>query len=73
MVAARQGAECPDLVPVPVSKEVLYLWRWFGEIMQYRTTGLTWAEIAAWKNVTGNQLNDWEVSVLWAIDLVYRK
>lgn len=67
------GPAAPESPRCPVELE--YLWNWFFEMSQARGCGfgpnpIGFGEIAAWCQLTGTDLNPWEVSVIRRLDVV---
>jgi hypothetical protein len=59
-----------------IPPDLVYLWSWFTELSSTRGGGwgpspITYMEIKAWAELTGNCPDVWEVSVLKAMDNKY--
>lgn len=54
-----------------------HVWNWFSDLCGARTSNgfglnpITFSEIAAWAQLTGNAPSSWEVSLLKRLDLAY--
>lgn len=77
--AARQGNEPEQLKPVECPDCILYLWEWFcglsgaRQMSEFGPGSLSYQEIMAWTNLTGKEIESWEVNALKMIDAVYLK
>lgn len=66
-----------QLEPVSIPEALLYLWFWFCELSnsrQYSEFGampLSYSEIFAWSQLTGNDPSALEVSILKQLDRAY--
>jgi hypothetical protein len=66
-----------QLEPVSIPEALLYLWFWFCELSnsrQYSEFGampLSYSEIFAWSQLTGNDPTALEVSILKQLDRAY--
>jgi hypothetical protein len=69
----------PQLVPVECPSCILYLWEYFCELSGGRQMSeagpgpISYREIKAWSDMTGNALAPWEVETVKRIDAVYLK
>ena len=82
--AARQFAKLrrpikrdliPDAPPFPDALE--YLWRYFADILNgcgsngWGPPEITWRDLQAWSEMTGNTIEPWECAALMRLSAVY--
>lgn len=77
-VSRITGQTPPELEGLPDLPEcATHVWRWFMQLSGQRTCGMalnpiTWPEIDAWANRTGNNPCQWELDAITGIDEAYR-
>lgn len=59
---------------IPMGTE--HIWEWFWQLNRGRTCGMgmnpiTWPEIDAWANRTGNNPKQWELDAITGIDMAF--
>lgn len=77
---ARQAAELglkfkaiQTLRTPPFPAQISHLWRWFDDIRFGTVGSLTWNDLAAWKHLSGEDPQPWEIETLWLLEIEYRK
>jgi hypothetical protein len=76
--AERQTGRTPEaLLVVPLIEAVEYLWQYFIQLSNVRTSngfgpnGISFAEIYAWQQLTGQSLDCWELDVVLQLDQLF--
>lgn len=80
----RQVERQTGRVPLPLISpefplEIQYLWSLFLELSGTRSQGhsgplpISYQEILAWRELTGNEISPWEIEVIKRIDKIYVK
>jgi hypothetical protein len=77
----KTGKDHPDLTPpIQCPSEIFYLWGWFWQINQGRAVAgmgtmlpIPPSEINAWCQLRRVELENWEIDVIWALDVLFRK
>lgn len=69
--AASTSAPAPDLPDAAA-----HVWGWFGEIQMgepagFGPSGVSWATLAAWRDLTGTLLAPWECRAIVALGSCY--
>lgn len=79
-VAWRATGQMPEeLQPKELPECLFYLWQWFCELSNGRQSGgfgpepLSYSEIKAWAELTGNIPEAWEVETIKELDRVFLK
>lgn len=75
-VARQLGFTPPELDLPPYPEIADYVFRWFYELNGGRQSGmsanpLSWHEIKSWRDLTGVQLERWELVAIKRLDEVY--
>jgi hypothetical protein len=72
----RHPQDKPSEIKCP--EHVMYLYRWFMELAHGRPVGgmgvmmpIPSSEILAWSQLSGNRLEDWEITTIRALDAAY--
>lgn len=78
-LAKSSGIRHPRLDVKPLPWQASYVWGWFQELNQARTSNgmglnpITFSEIQAWSAVRGVKLRPHEVRLIKALDMTYLK
>jgi hypothetical protein len=79
MVERQIGQTPVELQGPPFPELMEYVWSAFISLHPARGQGfngplpLSYTEIAAWQQLTGNQLSTWEVGVIKKLDSIYMR
>jgi hypothetical protein len=70
------GITPQELTTVEVSHIIMYLWEWFLDLNSTRQSGMgmnaiSYSEICAWCELTGNRPSPYEIRVIKLLDRVY--
>lgn len=77
VAAKRDRRAAAELAGPPFPQGCAYVWTWFCEISTARPwsphgpQALSFAELAAWAQLTGRRLEPWEVELLRAVDAAW--
>lgn len=75
-VEEMTGITPQELTTVEVSHIIMYLWEWFLDLNSTRQSGMgmnaiSYSEICAWCELTGNRPSPYEIRVIKLLDRVY--
>ncbi len=72
----QTGKRPAQLDAVQIPEWLIYLWQWFVELHNTRGEGMsgvapiTYSEMKAWSELTGNEPTPWEVRAIKAVDRI---
>lgn len=73
----RTGKQHPDLIQPYINEDVLYIWHWFMELNQQRTSNgfgqnpIQFIDIKAWSDLTNRHIKSWEVMAIRMLDSIW--